>query len=139
MTKAISADSFPGLTLMLVSRTSPTMLGADRGRLLRRTKTKQQLALRPICVESMGDQDANAKDQKKCCDRFKKHGSAQALRNKGLMRWPSKKPASAAQSKIFESGALILLLLMIPGNGCRRLKGRYCDSPALKPSLSSNQ
>jgi len=33
---------------------------------------------------------------------------------------PSKKPASAAQSKIFESGALILLPLMIPGNGCRR-------------------
>ena len=24
------------------------------------TKTKQQLALRPICIESMGDQDANA-------------------------------------------------------------------------------
>ena len=59
--------------------------------------------------------------------------------NKGLMRWPSKKPASAAQSKIFESGALILLLLMIQGNGCRRLKGRNCDSPALKPSLSSNK
>jgi hypothetical protein len=87
----------------------------------------------------MGDQDANAKDQKKCCDHFKKHGSALALQNKGLMRWPSKKPASAAQSKIFESGALILLLLMIPGNGCRRLKGRNCDSPALKPSLSSNK
>ena len=33
---------------------------------------------------------------------------------------PSKKPASAAQSKIFESGALILLLLMISGNGCCR-------------------
>jgi hypothetical protein len=31
------------------------------------------------------------------------------------------------------------LLLMIPGNGCRRLKGRDCDSPALKPSLSSNK
>jgi hypothetical protein len=30
---------------------------------------------------------------------------------------PGKKPASAAQSKRFESGALILLLLMIPGNG----------------------
>jgi hypothetical protein len=30
---------------------------------------------------------------------------------------PRKKPASAAQSKIFESGALILLPLMIPGNG----------------------
>jgi hypothetical protein len=29
----------------------------------------------------------------------------------------SKKPASAAQSKIFESGALILLLLVILGNG----------------------
>ena len=33
---------------------------------------------------------------------------------------PSKKPASAAQSKIFEAGALILLLLMIPGNGSRQ-------------------
>jgi hypothetical protein len=33
---------------------------------------------------------------------------------------PSKKPASAAQSKIFESGTLILLLLVIPRNGsCR--------------------
>jgi hypothetical protein len=30
---------------------------------------------------------------------------------------PSKNPASAAQSKIFEARALILLLLMIPGNG----------------------
>jgi hypothetical protein len=40
--------------------------------------------------------------------------------NTGLNTMPSKKPANAAQSKIFESGALILLLLMIPGNGCRR-------------------
>jgi hypothetical protein len=32
------------------------------------------------------------------------------------MQWPSHKPASAAQSKRFKSGALFLLLLMIPGN-----------------------
>jgi hypothetical protein len=32
---------------------------------------------------------------------------------------PSQKPAGAAQSKIFESGALILLLLVILGNGRR--------------------
>jgi hypothetical protein len=37
--------------------------------------------------------------------------------NTGLNTTPSKNPASAAQSKIFEAGALILLLLMIPGNG----------------------
>jgi hypothetical protein len=37
--------------------------------------------------------------------------------NTGLNAIPSKKPSSAAQSKIFEAGALILLLLMIPGNG----------------------
>jgi flagellar biogenesis protein FliO len=41
--------------------------------------------------------------------------------NTGLNTMPSKKPASAAQSKIFESGALILLLLMILGNGRRWL------------------
>jgi hypothetical protein len=40
--------------------------------------------------------------------------------NTGVNTMPSKKPASAAQSKIFEFGALILLPLMIPGNGCRR-------------------
>jgi hypothetical protein len=34
---------------------------------------------------------------------------------------PSRKPGSAAQSKIFESGALILLLLLILGNGRRWL------------------
>jgi hypothetical protein len=34
---------------------------------------------------------------------------------------PSKKPASAAQSKLFESGALILLLLVTLGNGRRSL------------------
>jgi len=34
---------------------------------------------------------------------------------------PSQKPASAAQSKIFESVALILLLLVILGNGRRWL------------------
>ena len=37
--------------------------------------------------------------------------------NTGLNTMPSKNPASAAQSKIFDAGALILLLLMIPGNG----------------------
>ena len=43
--------------------------------------------------------------------------------NTGL-NTPSKKPASAAQSKIFESGALILLLLVILGNGRRRVSLR---------------
>jgi hypothetical protein len=41
--------------------------------------------------------------------------------SKGLNTMPSKKPASAAQSKLFESGALILLLLVILGNGRRWL------------------
>ena len=36
---------------------------------------------------------------------------------RGLNTMPSKNPASAAQSKIFDDGALILLLLIIPGNG----------------------
>ena len=36
---------------------------------------------------------------------------------RGLNTTPSKNPASAAQSKIFDDGALILSLLMIPGNG----------------------
>ncbi|HUC20586.1 MAG TPA: hypothetical protein VMR98_03790, partial [Candidatus Polarisedimenticolaceae bacterium] len=40
--------------------------------------------------------------------------------NTGLNTMPSKKPASAAQSKIFEFGAVILLLLVIPGNGSYR-------------------
>jgi len=39
---------------------------------------------------------------------------------------PSKKPTSAAQSKIFESGVPILLPLMIPGNGSRDGKDRQC-------------
>ena len=37
-------------------------------------KTKKRLALRSVCVESMGEKDANAKDYKKCCNHFKKHG-----------------------------------------------------------------
>jgi hypothetical protein len=37
--------------------------------------------------------------------------------NTGLSAMPSKNPASAAQSKLFEAVALILLLLIIPGNG----------------------
>jgi hypothetical protein len=40
--------------------------------------------------------------------------------NTGLNTMLVKKPARAAQSKKFESGVLILLLLMIPGNGSRR-------------------
>jgi hypothetical protein len=36
-------------------------------------KTKKRLALRSICVESMGEKDANAKDYKKCRNHFKKH------------------------------------------------------------------
>jgi hypothetical protein len=39
---------------------------------------------------------------------------------------PSKKLASAAQSKIFETGALILLPLMIPGN-CRRREFQFSN------------
>jgi hypothetical protein len=46
--------------------------------------------------------------------------------NTGLNTMPSKKPVSAAQSKIFESGVLILLPLMIPGNGSRAGKDRQC-------------
>jgi len=81
-------------------------------------KTRQRtFALRSIRVESMGQQDANAKDYKKCCDHFEKHGGQPNGINTGLNTMPSKNPASAAQSKIFEAGALILLLLMIPGNG----------------------
>jgi hypothetical protein len=37
--------------------------------------------------------------------------------NTRLNAMPSKNPASAAQSKLFEAVALIRLLLMIPGNG----------------------
>src|SRR6187551_3275414 len=48
---------------------------------------------------------------------------------------PRKKPASAAQSKIFESGALILLPLMIPGNGCRR-EGDAIFELRLKPQIN---
>jgi hypothetical protein len=73
--------------------------------------------LRSISVQDVGDKDANAKNYKKCCNNFKKHGAALTLQIWGLMQWPSKRPASAAQSKRFESGALFLLLLMIPGNG----------------------
>ena len=40
--------------------------------------------------------------------------------NTGLNTMLVKKPARAAQSKKFESGVLILLLLMILGNGSRR-------------------
>jgi hypothetical protein len=50
----------------------------------------------------------------------------------GLNTMPSKKPASAAQSKKIETGALILLPLMIPGNGFR-------ERPAMRyphPSMS---
>jgi hypothetical protein len=43
-------------------------------------------------------------------------GSAYGINTEPNTR-PSKNPASAAQSKIFQAGALILLLLMIPGNG----------------------
>jgi hypothetical protein len=55
--------------------------------------------------------------------------------NTGLNTMPSKKPASAAQSKIFESGALILLPLMIPGNGCRR-EGDAIFELRLKPQIN---
>ncbi|WKA30417.1 hypothetical protein [Bradyrhizobium roseum] len=37
-------------------------------------------------------------------------------------QWPSKKPVRAAQSKRFEYGVLIRLLLMFPGNDERREK-----------------
>ena len=55
--------------------------------------------------------------------------------NTGLNTMPSKKPASAAQSKIFEPGALILLPLMIPGNGCRR-EGDAIFELRLKPQIN---
>jgi len=46
---------------------------------------------------------------------------------------PIKKPPSAAQSKIFESGALIRLLLMIPGNGCCREKDANVRTEIKRP------
>jgi hypothetical protein len=52
--------------------------------------------------------------------------------NTGLNTMPSKKPASAAQSKKFETGALILLLPMIPGNSSRAGKDRQCGIPILR-------
>ena len=48
--------------------------------------------------------------------------------NTGLNTMPSKKPASAAQSKKIETGALILLPLMIPGNGSRERRRHFCSS-----------
>jgi transposase len=41
---------------------------------LRQEDAKKRLALRSVCVESMGEKDANAKDYKKCCNHFNKHG-----------------------------------------------------------------
>ena len=115
----------------------PTMLGADRARMLDEDEAATRLTTdmrrehgRPGC-QRLGS--------KKMLRPLQKTWVSLGGTNMRLMRWPSKKPASAAQSKIFESGALILLLLMIPGNGCRRPKGRNCDSPALKLSLSSQK
>jgi hypothetical protein len=55
--------------------------------------------------------------------------------NTGLNTMPSKKPANAAQSKIFESGALILLPLMTPGNGYRRERDAIFQTE-IKPQLN---
>lgn len=72
--------------------------------------------LRSISVQGVGDKDANAKNYKKCCNNFKKHLAALKLQIWGLTQWSSKKPASASQSKRFETDASILSLLMIPSN-----------------------
>jgi hypothetical protein len=53
--------------------------------------------------------------------------------NTALNTMPSKKPANAAQSKLFEAGALILLLLMIPGNGCCRGKDAILRTEIKRP------
>ena len=63
----------------MVARRGPDDYDADRDmKTLNRDvklglKTKKRLALRSICVESMGEKDANAKDYKKCRNHFKKH------------------------------------------------------------------